>query len=266
MDALTVLGWCALAVAGLMLVLWLVSIRLRDAGIIDPFWGFGFALVGWVAYLASDGDDGRRLLLAVLVSVWGLRLFGHLARRNFGKPEDFRYAAMRAKHGGRFWLVSLGTVFGLQAVLMLLVSLPVQFGQVPDDPGLGWIAAVGVALWAVGLVFETVGDAQLSRFKADPANRGKVLDRGLWRYTRHPNYFGDFCVWWGMWLVAAEAGWPALTVVGPIVMSILLMRVSGVTLLERDIAQRRPGYADYVRRTSAFFPRPPRRISSQSEA
>ncbi len=124
----------------------------------------------------------------------------------------------------------------------------------------------GVALWAVGLVFETVGDAQLSRFKADPANRGKVLDRGLWRYTRHPNYFGDFCVWWGLWLVAAEAGWPALTVVGPIVMSILLMRVSGVTLLERDIAQRRPGYADYVRRTSAFFPGPPRRIPSQSEA
>lgn len=266
MDALTVLAWSALAVGVLMTALWAVSVRLRDSGIIDPFWGFGFVVVAWVAYLASDGDDGRRLLLAALTSVWGLRLFAHLARRNFGKPEDFRYAEMRARHGDRWPLRSLVTVFGLQAALMLIVSLPVQFGGVPDSPGLGWIAVAGVALWAVGLTFETVGDHQLSRFRADPANRGKVLDRGLWRYTRHPNYFGDFCVWWGLWLIAAEAGWPALTVVGPLLMSVLLMRVSGVGLLEKDIAARRPGYADYVRRTSAFFPRPPRRISSQSEA
>jgi steroid 5-alpha reductase family enzyme len=260
-----VAGASALAVAGLMLVLWIVSLRIRDASIVDPFWGFGFAMVGWVAFAASDGDDGRRLLLAVLVSLWGLRLFGYLTWRNRGKGEDFRYAAMRDKHGERFGLVSLGTVFGLQGVLMLVVSLPVQLGQVPDDPGLGWIALAGAALWAVGLAFETIGDLQLARFKADPANRGKVLDRGLWRYTRHPNYFGDFLVWWGLWVVAAEAGWPALTIIGPIVMSILLMRVSGVTLLERDIATRRPGYAEYVRRTSAFFPRPPREISSHSD-
>lgn len=265
MDALTVLAWSALAVAVLMSALWAVSVRLRDAGIIDPFWGLGFAIVGWVAYLASDGDDGRRLLLAALTSVWGVRLFGHLARRNFGKPEDFRYAAMRQRHGDRFALRSLVTVFGLQAALMLIVSLPVQFGGVPDSPALGWIAAAGVLVWAVGFAFETVGDLQLSRFRADPSNRGKVLDRGLWRYTRHPNYFGDFCAWWGLWLIAAEAGWPALTIVGPLLMSVLLMRVSGVGLLEKDIARRRPGYADYVRRTSAFFPRPPRRIPSQSE-
>lgn len=258
MEWVTVLGWTALAVAALMVVLWLASIPLRDVSIIDPFWGFGFALVGWVVYLAADGDEGRRLLLAILVSVWGLRLFGYLLWRNRGKGEDFRYAAMRERHGRAFVVRSLFTVFLLQGVLMLIVSLPVQVGQVPDAPPLGVLAVLGTAVWAVGLAFESVGDLQLARFRADPANRGRVLDTGLWRYTRHPNYFGDFLVWWGIWIVAAETGWGLLSIAGPLLMTVLLVRVSGVALLERDIAARRPGYAEYVRRTSGFLPRRPR--------
>jgi steroid 5-alpha reductase family enzyme len=257
-EWLTVLGWCTLAVVVLMTAVWLASVPLRDVSIIDPFWGFGFAVVAWTAYLAADGDDGRRLLLAVLTSVWGLRLFAYLLWRNRGKGEDFRYAAMRARHGRAFVLRSLVTVFLLQGALMLVVSLPVQVGQVPDAPPVGVVGLAGVAVWAVGLAFESVGDWQLARFRADPANRGRVLDTGLWRYTRHPNYFGDFLVWWGLFIIAAETGWGLLAVAGPLVMTALLVRVSGVALLERDIAARRPGYAEYVRRTSAFVPRPPR--------
>ena len=166
---------------------------------------------------------------------------------------------MRRHWGDRFWLISLGTVFLLQAVIMWTVSLPVQMGQVPDSPEtLGPIELLGVLVFAIGLVFESVGDYQLARFKADPANKGAVMDAGLWRYTRHPNYFGDFCVWWGLFIVAAATGVGLWSVIGPIVMTIFLLRVSGVTMLERSITKRRPGYEDYIRRTNAFFPGPPR--------
>ncbi|MCU0306261.1 MAG: DUF1295 domain-containing protein [Thermoleophilia bacterium] len=253
-----VLLWSALAIAGVMLVTWLISLPLRNASIIDPVWPLGFVVVAWVAFAAADGDRARSLLIVALVTVWGLRLSGYLFWRNAGKGEDFRYAAMR-RRGSRFWLRSLLTVFALQGVLMWVVSLPAQMGQVPDGAGPVALAVAGVALWGVGVLFETVGDWQLARFKRDPANRGKVMDRGLWRYTRHPNYFGDFCVWWGIFLVAATAGgWVWVSAVGPLLMSVLLIRVSGVALLEKDIAARRPGYAEYARRTSAFFPRPPR--------
>jgi steroid 5-alpha reductase family enzyme len=182
--------------------------------------------------------------------------------RNLGKGEDFRYQAMRRKHGDRFFVVSLGTVFGLQALLMWVISLPLQIGIAASDPGVGVspLDVVGTVLWAVGLFFEAVGDWQLARFKADPSNQGKVMDRGLWRYTRHPNYFGDFCVWWGLYLIAAAggAGW---TVVGPILMSALLIRYSGAGLLEKTIGTRRPGYDDYARRTNGFFPGPPRKAA-----
>jgi steroid 5-alpha reductase family enzyme len=257
-SALTTFGWCALGVAALMLALWVASVVMRDASIVDPFWGVGFVLVAGIAAAVTDGDPARRVLLVALTAIWGLRLSIYLFRRNRGHGEDFRYAAMRARNPRRFVWASLVTVFGLQGVLMLIVSLPVQMGQVPAGPGLGPLAILGTAVWACGIAFEAIGDRQLARFRADHANRGRVLDTGLWRYTRHPNYFGDFLVWWGLWLIAAETGWGVLTIPGPILMSILLMRVSGVALLERDIAARRPGYADYVRRTSAFFPRPPR--------
>ena len=244
--------------AGGMLALWGLSVRLRDASIVDPFWGPGFALIAWASVLVA-GPSPRGLLLAALVTAWGLRLGLHLAWRSRGHGEDRRYAAMRAGHGERFWWVSLFTVFLLQAALMWSVSLPLQAGAALGRAApLGLLEAAGTAVFAVGLVFETLADAQLARFIADPANRGRVMDQGLWAWTRHPNYFGDFLVWWGLGLIALGTGaWWSLA--GPLLMSVLLLRVSGVTLLESTITERRPGYAAYAARTSAFFPRPPRR-------
>lgn len=248
-------------IAVLMLTTWLVSLPLRNAAIVDLVWGLGFVLVAWAVRLTVDGDPARQWLLVGMVTVWGLRLSGYLTWRNHGQGEDFRYQAMRRHWGHRFWWVSLGTVFVLQGVLMWSVSIGVQLGQVPATPGLGVLAGLGVVVWAVGLTFEAVGDAQLARFKADPASRGRVMDRGLWRYTRHPNYFGDACVWWGIALVAAETGTGAWGIIGAVVMTVLLRRVSGVTLLEKSLVKRRAGYDEYVARTSPFIPRPPKRTA-----
>lgn len=254
-----VTGYAAIAVAALMLALWLASIALRDVSIVDPAWGPAFVLVAAVAAAAGAGCLGRRWLLFAMTAVWGLRLGAYLLVRKLRDPgEDRRYAAMRERRGSRFVPWSLVWIFGLQGLLVLIVSLPVQVAA-----GRGGVltAAIipGVVLWAVGFAFESVGDEQLRRFKARSDSRGQVMDRGLWRYTRHPNYFGDFCVWWGLWLVALTAGGTWWTFVGPVVMSTLLIRVSGAGLLEKDIGDRRPGYADYIRRTSGFFPWPPRK-------
>jgi steroid 5-alpha reductase family enzyme len=260
MSAAALLALEAGVVLGLVTALWGVSLAVRDSSIVDVFWGSGFVVIAWVGFALGDGSGTRSWLLALLVTAWGLRLSVYLARRNPGKGEDRRYAEMRRRHGGRWPLRSLFVVFWLQGALMWVVSLPVQVAMTDPTPaGLGALDWIGLAVWAIGLAFESVGDRQLARFKADPANRGKVMDRGLWRYTRHPNYFGDFCVWWGIWLVALAGGGAWWTAVGPIVMSVLLVRVSGVALLERSLTRRREGYEDYVRRTSAFFPRPPRR-------
>ena len=258
MSMAGVLAINAGAIFVLVTGLWAVSVAVKDTSIIDIFWGFGFVVVAWVTFLVADGSDGYRWMLAVLTTLWGLRLTAHLANRNLGHGEDFRYAKMRERHGARWPLRSLWSVFWVQGILMWVVSLPVQGGQQLGDGSPGWLAWIGVAVWAVGLFFETVGDLQLSRFIADPSNRGKVMDQGLWRYTRHPNYFGDFSVWWGIWLVALAAGawW---TVVGPLVMSLLLIKVSGAGLLEKSLSKKREGYDEYVARTSGFFPLPPRR-------
>ena len=248
----------AVAIAVLMLGTWLLSLVLRNASIVDIVWGLGFVVVAWVTRLTADGDTARQNLLTVLVTLWGLRLALHLARRNIGHGEDFRYVLMRRKYGDRFPLVSLVTVFAFQGLMMWVVSLPVQLGQADGGVSVGPLAAFGVMLWLVGFLFEAVGDAQLTRFKKDPSNAGKVMDRGLWSLTRHPNYFGDAVQWWGIGVIAAEAGTAAIGLVGPALMTYLLMRVSGVPMLERGMAKRRPGYEDYVRRTSAFFPRPPK--------
>jgi steroid 5-alpha reductase family enzyme len=249
----------ALAIVVLMLSTWVLSIILKNASIVDIVWGLGFVMVAWVVRLSTDANNARQWLLVAMVTVWGLRLAGYLFWRNHGNGEDFRYRAMRKHYGPRFGLISLVTVFALQGALMFVVSLSVQLGQADATPNIGVIAYIGVALWLVGLFFEAVGDAQLARFKADPANQGMVMRTGLWRYTRHPNYFGDFLVWWGIFLIAAESGAGAWGFAGPLLMTLLLVKVSGAGLLEKDIATRRPGYADYVRRTSGFIPRPPRR-------
>ena len=250
----------ALAIGVCMAALWLLSLALRNASIVDIFWGFGFVVVTAVSLVSTEGDgSARRALIAAMVGLWGLRLAGYLLWRNAGHGEDPRYVAMRRYWGERFPWVSLFTVFALQGVLLWIVSLPVQLGLLAPGGALGLLDAAGVALWGVGLFFETVGDWQLARFKADPANAGRVMDRGLWRYTRHPNYFGDFCAWWGIFLVALSTPHGPWSAPGPALMSFLLLRVSGVPMLERSIHKRRPGYKAYIERTSAFFPRPPRR-------
>ena len=242
------------------LLLWLVSLRLRDASIIDIWWGPGIALQAGIAFMLAAGAGTRSLLLLSMALAWGLRLGAYLLWRNAGHGEDPRYQAMRRHWGPRFPWVSLATVFGLQGLLQWAVSLPVQVGLIaPATSPLGALDGFGVALFALGLGFESVGDFQLARWKADPANAGRVLDSGLWRYTRHPNYFGDALAHWGMFAVALATPAAVFAIVGPALMTFLLLRVSGVTLLERSIGRRRPAYADYQRRTSAFLPLPPRR-------
>ncbi len=248
----------AIAIAVLMFATWIVSVAIKNASIVDIVWGSGFVVVAWVSYAVADGDDTRRIVLAVMVTLWGLRLAGYLAKRNIGHGEDYRYRAMRKHWGPRFPIISLVTVFLLQGVLMWVVSIGVQLGQVPASPAFGPIGTMGILVWLVGLAFETVGDLQLARFKADPANSGKVMDKGLWSLTRHPNYFGDSLVWWGIAIVAAESGLGAWGFLGAAVMNFLLVRVSGVALLEKSLSKRKEGYAEYVARTSAFLPRPPR--------
>jgi steroid 5-alpha reductase family enzyme len=259
MDVGTILLATALGTLAAQLLLWLASVRLRDASIVDIYWGFGFAQIALITAALAGGAPWRKLLLTLLTALWGARLGLYLMWRNAGRGEDYRYQAMRRHYGARFPLVSLATVFGLQGVLMWIVSLPVQLGQVAAAPAhLTWLDGAGVALWAIGLAFESIGDLQLARFKADPANAGAVMDRGLWRYTRHPNYFGDACAWWGLWMIAAAGGawW---TAVSPALMTLLLLKVSGVPMLERTIGKRRPDYAAYIARTSGFVPWFPRR-------
>ena len=249
LDALPML----LAAAALT---WVVSALRRNVTIVDTLWPLLFVIAAVVYLDAVAAPAARAWLVLGLVATWGLRLAAYLAWRNRGHAEDRRYQAIRRRNEPHFTLKSLWLIFGFQALLAWVISLPLA-GAIAGDAPLGWLDALGVALWAVGFGFEAVGDWQLARFKADPASAGHVMDRGLWRYTRHPNYFGDFCVWWGFYLVALAAGawW---TIIGPLIMSFLLLRFSGVRLLEHDIGERRPAYADYARRTNAFFPGPRR--------
>ena len=259
-GALTVLAATAAATAAVMFALWLASLRLRDASIVDVWWGPGFALVAWIAFALGEGWAGRKLLVTGLVTLWGLRLGAHLAWRRRGHGEDPRYAAMRARHGARFARRSLATVFGLQALLLWTISLPVQVAQTALEPARFTVLdGVGAALALAGIACEALADWQLARFSADPASRGRVLDRGLWSLSRHPNYFGDALAWWGFAAIALATPHGLLTLPCAALMTFLLLRVSGVPLLERGLRRSRPGYAEYAARTPAFFPRFPRR-------
>ena len=247
----------AIAVFVLMSSVWLISLAVRDASIVDIVWGINFVVIAWVVYLAGEGS-GAMLLAALLVSAWGLRLSIHIGRRNIGHGEDRRYQAMRARQPETFWIASYPRVFLLQGALALIISVPLQSLGAQNPDSIGIVSFVGLAVFLVGLGFEGIGDAQLSAFKKDPSSKGQVMDRGLWKYTRHPNYFGDATVWSGLWLVAVGSGGAWWTVIGPVVMTFFLLNVSGVKLLESDMAKRRPGYTDYVKKTSAFFPLPPK--------
>jgi steroid 5-alpha reductase family enzyme len=249
---LSALVWLAVvAVLG-----WLVAVLRRNVDLVDSLWSLMFLLALVCYWRLAPQQTERGLLLIALVGVWALRLSVYLTARNWGHDEDRRYRAIRARNDPGFTFKSLYLVFGFQAVLAWLISVPLLGATLGDAP-LGPFDYLGVSLWVVGFVFEAGGDWQLARFKRDPANAGKVMDRGFWRYTRHPNYFGDFAIWWGFYAIALSAGaWWSIP--GPLLMSVLLLRVSGVRLLERDIGERRPAYADYVRRTNAFFPGPPK--------
>ncbi|GJL96460.1 MAG: membrane protein [Hyphobacterium sp.] len=255
-DSMVQLAGFNLALAiGLFLLLWLVALRLRDVSFIDAFWALGMVVMAISSFLWVEGGVTRQVVLTGLCLVWGLRLGFHLFRRWRRDGVDKRYSNLFARlepKGFGFARASLVFVFLPQSILMWLVSLPVQLGQFGATMGI--LAIIGCVMAIIGIAFETIGDAQLEVFRRNPENAGKVMDTGLWRYTRHPNYFGDFCVWWGLFLIAAEVPYGWLALPGPLFLSWTLMKWSGAPLLERGLAESRPGYADYVSRTSGFFP------------
>lgn len=281
-EALAMLGLNFAALIAVILILWGAAVAIRDVSFIDAFWAFGMVLLTWASAWQVGIAGPHGTLLFGLTSLWGLRLAIHLFVRWRAHGEDPRYAKIIARQmETRQWSwakVALLIVFLTQAPLLFITSLPAQIGiwaSAADwadatslirmagafpAPTVGVIGWIGVAAALIGIAFETMGDAQLNRFRADPANKGKVLDTGLWRYTRHPNYFGDTLTWWGLWLIAADLGpWVALaSVAGPIFLTFTLTRWSGKALLEKGLHKTRPGYADYVRRTSGFVPWPPK--------
>ena len=256
---LSSLPWTAAALAVLLAGTFAVAVRQNRHCVMDTVWGSGFVLVAVVSWLlsAGQGDDGRRLLLLVLVAVWGFRLSVHIGLRARGGHEDPRYVDLLASAPGSRNAYALRRVYVPQGVVLFFVSLPVQVGMFGTG-GLGWLAVPGVLLWLLGTAFEAVGDHQLAQFKADPARRGTVLNTGLWRYTRHPNYFGDAAVWAGLFLIAADS-WPGvLTVLSPALMIWILAGKTGKPLTEKAMSAR-PGYQEYIESTSGFLPLPPRR-------
>ena len=259
---LTLLATAA-AVLAAMMVTFAVALAAGRHSVVDTGWGLGFALVAIVAFTTSagHGDAGRRVLLVVTTVAWGVRLAAHIGWRSRGAGEDPRYAKMLAKAPGSPAAYAFRKVYLAQGGLIWLISIPVQAGLFERGP-LGAVAVAGALVWLVGLVFESVGDWQLGQFKADPANRGKLMDRGLWRYTRHPNYFGDACVWWGLFLISLGSWWGLLTIFSPAVMTYLLTLGSGKPIAEAHLRETRPGYAAYAARTSGFIPLPPRSAAS----
>jgi len=249
-------GVCAILVLGF--ITWCVSLLKRDVSIVDSVWSLLILLAAVVYAVMLPASGPRAPWVLALAALWALRLAVYITWRNWGEPEDHRYRAIRARNQPNYEFKSLYLVFGLQGALAAIVSLPLLAALASSRPP-NELDVLGICVFAFGLAFETLGDWQLARFKADAANRGRVMDRGLWRYTRHPNYFGEFCVWWGFYLIAlAGGGWWAI--VSPLLMSLLLLKVSGVTLLEKDIGERRPDYGGYIARTNAFFPGPPRGV------
>ena len=243
-------------VLGSMTLLWLISLRLKDASIVDPFWGPGFAIASITYYLVDGRYPDRGTLVLGLVTLWAARLGYHLYVRNRREGEDPRYAAMRKARGKQFPLISLFTIFWFQALLLWVISLPI-LGSIASQAPLGFFDILGMVVFLIGLTIESIADNQLSLFRAVPANKGHVLDTGLWRYSRHPNYFGEAVLWWGLYLIAVSAAayW---AIVGPILITFLLLRFSGVPMLEEGLSASRPGYSEYIKRTSSFLPWAPK--------
>jgi steroid 5-alpha reductase family enzyme len=264
MNSLTFLTaylYAGLFILGFMFILWLASLALKNSSIVDIFWGLGFVIVnGFYFVLTPNGSEARKWLISALVTIWGMRLSLHILWRNWAKPEDFRYHAWRRAAGSGWWWCSFFKVFLLQGILLWIISTPLLTAQYANQPAsLQTLDYLGLEVWLVGFFFESVGDLQLARFKSNSTNQGKVLDVGVWRYTRHPNYFGDSAQWWGFFLIAVSAGgwWVFFS---PLIMTLLLLKVSGVTLLEKSLKKTKTQYKEYIEKTSAFFPLPPKKI------
>jgi steroid 5-alpha reductase family enzyme len=253
------LGGLAL-IAVLALLTWVASLVRRDVSLVDRVWSLMIAGPAIVYAMQTSWTGVRAIALLALVLAWGLRLAAYITWRNWGHGEDRRYQEIRARNQPNFAFRSLYLIFALQMLLAWIVSAP-TLAALAGDRGFGALDVIGIVIAIVGFLFEAIGDAQMAAFKADPAHQGQVMDRGLWRTTRHPNYFGEACFWWGIWLIALAAGGAAAiwTVLSPLLMTVLLLKVSGVALLEKDIVDRRPAYRDYIARTNAFVPGPPRR-------
>jgi len=255
------MSFLGIFVEGLVLVsifmgiLWIFSVFSKNASIVDPFWGLGFIMLAYYYFFQSQGWITRKILLLAMVTLWGIRLSIYLAWRNWGKGEDFRYKQFRRKYGSyRYWWVSFFQVFLLQGILMWLISAPILGAQYYNThESIGFMDIMGMIIWLIGICFEVGGDWQLARFKTNPLNKGKVLRSGFWKYTRHPNYFGDACVWWGFGLLSI-AGGSYIPIYGSILMTLLIIRVSGVFLLEKSLNKSKPEYREYIKSTSAFFP------------
>jgi len=239
----------------LMSLLWLVSVIIRNVSIVDIFWGFGFVITCAFYFLKTDGADVRKILITTMVAIWGLRLSVYIAWRNRGKGEDFRYREFRKNYGEhRYWWISFFQTFLLQGVLMWLISAPLLGAQYyGTDSPLGILDYLGITLWIIGFSFEAGGDFQLARFKSDPSNKGKVMNKGFWKYTRHPNYFGDASVWWGYGLICISAG-SYIPFLGSLLMTGLIIKISGVALLEKTLVNQKPQYREYIEKTSSFIP------------
>jgi len=252
-HAYTIALFAILAVGA---VSWLFSLAKKDVSFVDSLWSLFFLIAAVVFALDTQTLSARAQLVLVLVAVWSLRLSIYITMRNWGEPEDYRYQTIRNNNEPGFAFKSLYIVFGLQGVLAWFIALPL-LPAISSSSALGWIDLIAAALWIVGFIFEAVGDYQLARFKSRVDSQGRALDTGLWRYTRHPNYFGEFCMWWAFYLFAFSAGgwW---SIASPLLMSFLLLKVSGVAMLEQTISDRRPEYAAYIRRTNTFFPGPRR--------
>ncbi|GAB5482032.1 MAG: DUF1295 domain-containing protein [Parasphingorhabdus sp.] len=264
MTLLAALGLNLVLLVAVMIILWLISVKIRDVSFIDSFWAYGMAIMAGASIWQVGNAGWLGWTIFGLTVTWGVRLGTHLFLRWSKEGEDPRYTkiigtAMKKK-GWSFAKTALIKAWVLQIPLLFMVCLPAQIGiLLSGDQGLGPVAIIGLVLAVIGIAFETIGDAQLKAFKADPSNKGKVLESGLWRYTRHPNYFGDFCTWWGIWLVAAQVGWPAwVAIIGPLFLSFTLTKWSGAPMLEYALRRNRPDYVDYIERTSGFFPLPPK--------
>jgi len=244
-----------LVILSMMTILWLISVFLKNVSIVDLFWGIGFIVASGVYYYYTDGNPYRKAIILALVIIWGLRLSIYLAWRNHGKGEDFRYKEFRRKYGvDRYWWISYFQVFLVQGLLMWLISAPLLGAQYIHDSGNpGFLDIIAILVWLTGFIFEAGGDFQLARFKSDPQNKGKLLTTGFWRYTRHPNYFGDSAVWWAYGILAISGG-SYFPIIGSVLMTAIIIKVSGVALLEKSLKGKKPGYEEYIKSTNAFIP------------